>query len=108
MERREDLQKLPVMDQGITFAGYGEKEGTERIFPFDFVPRVIPSREWERLQAGLVQRGTALNLFIPDVYQGQKCPKDRIIPPEIVLSRQGYKRELLNVIPPPPIFTHPG
>ena len=70
------------------------------------MPRVIPAREWERLQAGLVQRVTALNLFILDVYQGQKCLKDRVIPPELVLSRKEYKRELLNVIPPRQIFTH--
>src|SRR5712692_2394471 len=79
IERRERLQKLSLMDQGITFTVYGEKEGTERIFPFDFVPRVIPAREWERLQAGLVQRVTALNLFILDIYQGQKCLKDGVI-----------------------------
>jgi len=106
IERRERLQKLSLIDQGITFTIYGEKEGTERIFPFDFVPRVIPAREWERLQAGLVQRVTALNLFILDVYQGQKCLKDRVIPPELLLSRKEYKRELLNVIPPQQIFTH--
>jgi len=106
IERRERLQRLSLIDQGITFTVYGEKEGTERIFPFDFVPRVIPSREWERLQAGLVQRVTALNLFILDVYQGQKCLKDGIVPPEIILSRKEYKRELLNVIPPRRIFTH--
>ena len=106
IERRERLQKLSLIDQGITFTVYGEKEGTERIFPFDFVPRVIPAREWERLQAGLVQRVTALNLFILDVYQGQKCLKDRVTPPELVLSRKEYKRELLNVIPPRQIFTH--
>jgi len=106
IERRERLQKLSLIDQGITFTVYGEKEGTERIFPFDFVPRVIPASEWERLQAGLVQRVTALNLFILDVYQSQKCLKDRIIPPELVLSRKEYKRELLNVIPPRQIFTH--
>jgi uncharacterized circularly permuted ATP-grasp superfamily protein len=106
IERRERLQKLSLMDQGITFTVYGEKEGTERIFPFDFVPRVIPAREWERLQAGLIQRVTALNLFILDVYQGQKCLKDGVIPPELVLSRKEYKRELLNVIPPRQIFTH--
>ena len=106
IERRERLQKLSLIDQGITFTVYGEKEGTERIFPFDFVPRVIPAREWERLQAGLVQRVTALNLFILDIYQGQKCLKDRVIPPELVLTRKEYKRELLNVIPPRQIFTH--
>src|SRR4029450_6738128 len=56
MERRERRQTLSLMDHGITFTVYGEKEGTERIFPFDFVPRVIPAREWERLQGGLVPR----------------------------------------------------
>jgi uncharacterized circularly permuted ATP-grasp superfamily protein len=106
IERRERLQKLSLMDQGITFTVYGEKEGTERIFPFDFVPRVIPAPEWERLQAGLVQRVTALNLFILDVYQGQKCLRDGVIPAELVLSRREYKRELLGVIPPQRIYTH--
>jgi uncharacterized circularly permuted ATP-grasp superfamily protein len=52
----------------ITFTVYGEKDGIERIFPFDFVPRIIPTREWERIEAGLVQRVTALNLFIGDIY----------------------------------------
>jgi len=90
IERRERLQKLLLMDQGITFTVYGEKEGTERIFPFDFVPRIIPAREWERIQAGLVQRVTALNLFILDVYQDQRCLKDGIVPAELVLSRKEY------------------
>src|SRR5438046_9285277 len=106
IERRERLQKLSLMDQGITFTVYGEKEGTERIFPFDFVPRIIPAREWERIQAGLVQRVTALNLFILDVYQDQRCLKDGIVPAELVLSRTEYKRELLAVVPPQRIYTH--
>src|SRR5256886_16205929 len=67
VSRRERLQKLALMDQGITFTVYGEKEGLERIFPFDFVPRVVTAREWERLEAGLVQRVTALNLFLPEI-----------------------------------------
>jgi len=106
IERRERLQKLSLIDQGITFTVYGEKEGTERIFPFDFVPRIIPAREWERIQAGLVQRVTALNLFILDVYQDQRCLKDGIVPAELVLSRKEYKRELLGVVPPQRIYTH--
>jgi len=106
IERRERLQRLSLVDQGITFTVYGEKEGTERIFPFDFVPRVIPSREWGRIEAGLAQRVTAINLFILDVYQGQKCLKDGIVPPELVLSRREYKRELLGLVPPQRIYTH--
>ncbi len=90
----------------MTFTVYGEKEGVERIFPFDFVPRIIPPVEWKRLEAGLVQRVTALNLFIRDVYHEQKCLKDGVIPPELVLSRKEYKRALIGVLPPRSIFTH--
>ena len=106
IDRRERLQKISLVDQGITFTVYGEKDGIERIFPFDFVPRIIPAREWERIEAGLIQRVTALNLFIDDVYQDQQCLKDKIIPAELVLSRKEYKRELLRVTPPRQIYTH--
>ena len=104
--RRERLQKISLVDQGITFTVYGEKDGLERIFPFDFVPRIIPAHEWERIEAGLIQRVTALNLFIADIYQEQKCLRDKVIPPELVLSRKEYKRELLRVTPPRQIYTH--
>ena len=106
IDRRERLQKISLIDQGITFTVYGEKDGIERIFPFDFVPRIIPAREWERIEAGLVQRVTALNLFIADVYHDQKCLKDKIVPAELVLSRKEYKRELLRLMPPRQIYTH--
>jgi len=106
IDRRERLQKISLVDQGITFTVYGEKDGLERIFPFDFVPRIIPAREWERIEAGLVQRVRALNLFINDVYQDQRCLKDGVIPPELVLSRGEYKRELLRLTPPRQIYTH--
>jgi uncharacterized circularly permuted ATP-grasp superfamily protein len=106
IDRRERLQRISLIDQGITFTVYGEKDGIERIFPFDFVPRIIPAREWERIEAGLVQRVTALNLFIADVYHDQKCLKDKIVPAELVLSRKEYKRELLRLMPPRQIYTH--
>jgi uncharacterized circularly permuted ATP-grasp superfamily protein len=104
--RRERLQRLALMNQGITFTIHGEKEGLERIFPFDFVPRIIPAPEWKTIQDGLVQRITTLNLFLLDVYQQQRCMKDGIIPPELVLSRKEYKRELLGLVPPRKVFTH--
>jgi len=106
VSRRERVQKLALMDQGITFTVYGEKEGLERIFPFDFVPRIVTAREWERLETGLVQRVTALNLFIADVYGEQKCLRDRVLPPALLLSRREYKRELLEVRPPGGVYTH--
>jgi uncharacterized circularly permuted ATP-grasp superfamily protein len=106
VERRERLQRLALLNQGITFTVYGEKDGLERIFPFDFVPRIIPAAEWKTIQDGLVQRITTLNLFLLDIYQEQRCLQDRVIPPELVLSRKEYKRELLGLVPPRKVFTH--
>ncbi len=106
VERRERLQKLALMNQGITFTVYGGEEGLERIFPFDFVPRIIPAAEWKTIQDGLVQRITTLNLFLQDVYHEQRCLKDGVIPPELVLSRKEFKRELLGLTPPRKVFTH--
>jgi uncharacterized circularly permuted ATP-grasp superfamily protein len=106
IQRRERLQKLSLLNQGITFTVYGEKDGIERIFPFDFVPRIIPPGEWRRIEAGLVQRITALGMFLLDIYGEQKCLKDGVLPAELVYSRKEYKRELLGVIPPRSIFTH--
>jgi uncharacterized circularly permuted ATP-grasp superfamily protein len=106
LERRERLQRLALVNQGITFTVYGEQEGLERIFPFDFVPRIIPAAEWRTIQDGLVQRITTLNLFLLDMYQEQRCLKDGVIPAELVLSRKEYKRELLGLTPPRKIFTH--
>jgi len=80
VERRERLQQLTLRNQGVTFTVYGEKDGLERIFPFDFVPRIIPAAEWKAIQDGLIQRITTLNLFLADIYQDQKCLKDGILP----------------------------
>jgi uncharacterized circularly permuted ATP-grasp superfamily protein len=106
IERRERLQTLALISQGVTFTVYGEKEGLERIFPFDFVPRIIPAAEWKTIQDGLVQRITALNLFLLDIYQAQTCLRDGVIPTELVLSRREYKRPLLGIVPPRKVFTH--
>jgi uncharacterized circularly permuted ATP-grasp superfamily protein len=104
--RRERLQQLSLLNQGITFTVYGEKEGIERIFPFDFVPRIIPAAEWRQIETGLVQRITALNLFLLDVYGEQKCLRDGLLPPELIFSRKEYKRELRGIVPPRQVYTH--
>jgi uncharacterized circularly permuted ATP-grasp superfamily protein len=106
VDRRERLQRLALVSQGITFTVYGEQDGLERIFPFDFVPRIIPAAEWQRVHDGLVQRITTLNLFLADLYHEQKCLKDGVVPAELILSRREYKRELLGVLPPRTVFTH--
>ena len=106
LRRRERLQQLSLLNQGITFAVYGDREGTERVFPFDFVPRIIPAEEWRQIESGLVQRVTALNLFLKDVYTERACLKEGILPWDLVLSRPEYKRELLGILPPRDVFTH--
>ena len=104
--RRERLQQVSLLNQGITFTVYGERAGIERVWPFDFVPRVIPDSEWKALEAGLVQRVTALNRFLLDIYSEQRCLREGIVPYELILSRREYKRVLRGISPHRQVFTH--
>src|SRR5580700_19865 len=97
---------LAFLRQGITFNVYGDSQGTERIFPFDLVPRVIPAKEWDYLERGLVQRITALNLFLLDIYHEQKILKDGIIPPYYILSGKHFRREFVDFNVPKDIYLH--
>lgn len=106
IKQRGQLQNISLRNQGITFNVYGEEEGEEKIFPIDFVPRIISAPEWRTLEAGLVQRVTALNLFLQDVYTDQKILKDGVVPYDLVYSRSEYRRELLGITPPHGVFTH--
>jgi len=91
---------------GITFAVYGENAGTERLIPFDIVPRIIPADEWTRLEAGLKQRVRALNAFICDVYHDQNILRAGVIPPERVLCNLQYRPEMQGVDVPGGIYAH--
>jgi len=92
--------------QGVTFTVYGDNQGTERIFPFDLMPRVIPRKEWDRIEAGLIQRITALNLFLRDVYHDQKIIKDGVVPAELVHTASHYRPEFRGVHVPHDIYIH--
>src|SRR5580704_9167775 len=91
---------------GITFAVYGENEGTERLIPFDIVPRIMPAPEWQRLEQGLKQRGRALNAFLADVYHEQRILKAQLVPPEQILCNPQYRPEMQGVNLPGGIYTH--
>ncbi|HEX2860567.1 MAG TPA: circularly permuted type 2 ATP-grasp protein [Lacunisphaera sp.] len=97
---------LAFLRQGVTFNVYGDSQGTERIFPFDLVPRIIPASEWEHLEAGLIQRITALNLFLHDIYHEQNIIKDGTIPAHYVMSAKHFRREFMNVKVPRDIYIH--
>src|SRR5580658_1058277 len=97
---------LAFLRQGVTFNVYGDSQGTERIFPFDLVPRVIPAKEWDHLERGLIQRITALNLFLRDIYHEQKIVKDGVIPAHYILSGKHFRREFVNFNVPKDIYIH--
>src|SRR5256885_16070013 len=80
-----------LLQMGITFNVYGDSAGTERIFPFDLIPRIVPAEEWDTIELGLQQRIRALNEFIDDIYHEQKIIKDNIIPEEIIRSAAFYR-----------------
>ena len=85
------------LTQGITFTVYGDDQGTERIFPFDLLPRILTSREWDTLERGLSQRLTAINLFLKDIYHEGRILAERVVPPELVFSCRHYRREMRGV-----------
>src|SRR6195256_4434982 len=91
-EERRKHADLSFLLQGITFTVYSDGRGTERLFPFDLIPRIIPNSEWQRIDRGLAQRVLALNLFLQDVYGPQRILKDRIVPRSLVLSCRHYRR----------------
>jgi len=91
---------------GITFAVYGEGQGTERLIPFDIVPRVLPASEWATLARGLEQRVRALNAFIADVYGEQRILAAGIAPAEAVLTNAQYRPEMQGVRVPRDTYTH--
>ena len=106
LELRQHTAEQMMFHLGITFSVYGEQEGTERIFPFDIVPRIIVSDEWEWIEKGLKQRIYALNLFINDVYHDHKILKDKVIPEHIVLKAASYRKQCEGLNPPCGIWCH--
>ena len=97
--QRQQRADLSFLNQGITFTVYGAEESTERVMPTDLLPRILTQREWETIEAGLVQRITALNLFLKDIYHQGRILSDGLVPRELIYSSQHYRREMreLNV-----------
>jgi uncharacterized circularly permuted ATP-grasp superfamily protein len=101
--------QLALHTEGVTFTVYKDSpEGIERIWPFDLIPRIIPAAEWALLEAGLKQRVRALNLFLKDLYHGQRILKDGVVPPALVYQGQDFRRDVMGITPPRDIYTHIG
>ena len=94
------------LTQGITFTVYGDEQATERIFPFDLIPRIIPSGEWRHIEQGLRQRVRALNLFLLDIYGDQRIIREGIIPRELIEGAASFQKDFIGVRPPRDVYTH--
>ncbi|MFO0935543.1 MAG: circularly permuted type 2 ATP-grasp protein [Gemmataceae bacterium] len=97
---------LAFVNHGITFSVYSDRRGVEKIFPFDLIPRTIPANHWATLEAGLIQRVRALNLFLHDVYHEQRILKEGKIPSELILGSAGYRKEMIGFTPPGGVYIH--
>ncbi|HTB79889.1 MAG TPA: circularly permuted type 2 ATP-grasp protein [Opitutaceae bacterium] len=102
-QRRADQTFL---SRGVTFTVYSDDRGTEKIFPFDLIPRIIPAHEWARLEAGLIQRMTALNLFLADVYGPQRIVREGIVPREMIASSKNFRPEMVGFAVPRGLYVH--
>ena len=97
LKQRQTAADLAFLHQGITFTVYGQKDGTERIFPYDLIPRILTAGEWEIIDRGLTQRLTALNLFLKDIYTDGRILAAGVVPRSIVYSCRHFRREMQGV-----------
>jgi uncharacterized circularly permuted ATP-grasp superfamily protein len=110
-DHRQLLQKSAVAEKifrriGITFNVYGNKDEQERLIPFDIIPRIILEEEWRRLEKGIIQRVTAINAFLSDVYNKQEIVKAGIIPSELINNNRAFLPQMCGFKPPGNIYTH--
>ncbi len=106
IERKRAEADLTFRRVGITFAVYGDDAGTERLIPFDTIPRIIPAAEWKQLETGLVQRVKALNMFVHDIYHDQNIIKAGIIPAEQIYQNAQYRPEMQGINVVSDIYAH--
>ena len=103
---RQQAAERDLLNLGITFTVYGDEAGTERIFPFDILPRIVGAADWATIEHGLKQRIQALNLFIDDIYHAQRILKDGIVPEDLILSARNFLQPCVGLNPPQGIWCH--
>jgi uncharacterized circularly permuted ATP-grasp superfamily protein len=104
--RRKAMSDLSMLQDGVGFTVYRQEEGIERIWPMDPIPRIIPAREWQVIEQGLVQRLTALNLFLKDIYHEQLILRDRVLDPRLIYEGAFFRREFMGASVPRDIYIH--
>lgn len=104
-QKMEDAERV-FRKTGITFAVYGEQEASERLIPFDIVPRIISGQEWRRLALGIEQRVQALNAFLDDIYHRQEILRAGRVPKQLIAANEAFLPEMIGVRPPAGVYTH--
>lgn len=103
--RKREIEAA-LLRMGITFTVYGDDEGTEKIFPFDMIPRVVQAADWRHIEAGLTQRIKALNLFLNDIYHDQRIVQDAILPREMLEKAKSFRPQCVGLNPPGDVWCH--
>ncbi len=106
IQARKLAAEHAIVEMGISFTVYAEGENIDRAWPFDIIPRVIARREWARIEAGLVQRMTALNCFIDDVYNAQRIFADGVVPEYVIAESKNFRKQCLGASPPHRVWAH--
>src|SRR5580692_206389 len=104
--RCQALAELALAQRGVTFSVYSDDRGTEKVMPVCLVPRVIGAAEWARLEKGLIQRLTTLQLFLDDLYGEQKALRDKVMPTDLLLGSKHYLPQLRGMKPPGGVRIH--
>ena len=106
LRRRQQAAEATFRQLGITFAVYGESDASERIIPFDIVPRVFLPDEWARLSEGLIQRVEAINAFLDDIYGERRILKEGVLPEDLILGNPQFRPEIAGIRPPHGVWAH--
>lgn len=104
--RRQKAAEAALYQMGITFTVYGSDQGTERIWPYDIIPRIVEGSDWKVIEKGLRQRIYALNTFIQDVYNARRIIRDKVIPEDLILSGTSYRAQCEGLTPPKGVWCH--
>lgn len=106
LQQRQKTADLNLQNMGITFNVYNHKAGTEKVWPFDLLPRIIDAREWSMIERGLEQRIRALNLFVDDIYNDRKIIKDGVVPEDLIASSRTLRQQCIGFHPPQDVWCH--
>ena len=106
LRRRAGVAGDELYNLGITFTVYSDKDAIDRILPFDLIPRVLSAAEWDQIERGVVQRVTALNAFLHDIYHDQKILADGIVPRALVVGNPNFRPEMIGLDVPLGVYVH--